>query len=95
MAKEASADSDAYDGSDEHTKAKDREGKELQEIRQRRKGGGKMFLSKIEDFVLLGGIAYGVLFALLLFSMSSRLGAVQPSLRCSGVGRRSMGRQSP
>ncbi len=30
-----------------------------------------MFLSKIEDFVLLGGIAYGVLFALLLFSMSS------------------------
>jgi hypothetical protein len=71
MAKEASADSGAYDGSDEHTKAKDREGKELQEIRQRRKGGGKMFLSKIEDFVLLGGIAYGVLFALLLFSMSS------------------------
>jgi hypothetical protein len=71
MAKEASADSDAYDGSDEHTKAKDREGKELQEIRQRRKGGGRMFLSKIEDFVLLGGIAYGVLFALLLFSMSS------------------------
>ena len=71
MAKDGSADSGAYDGSDEHTKAKDREGKELQEIRQRRKGGGRMFLSKIEDFVLLGGIAYGVLFALLLFSMSS------------------------
>lgn len=71
MAKEASADSDANDDSDEHIKAKDREGKELQEIRQRRKGGGRMFLSKIEDFVLLGGMAYGVLFALLLFSMSS------------------------
>ena len=71
MAKEASADSDANDGSDEHIKAKDRESKELQEIRQRRMGGGRRFLSKIEDFVLLGGIAYGVLFALLLFSMSS------------------------
>ena len=71
MAKEANADSDAHDGSDEHVKAKDREGKELQEIRQRRMGGGRRFLSKIEDFVLLGGIAYGVLFALLLFSMSS------------------------
>ena len=71
MAKEASADSDANDGSDEHIKAKHREGKELQEIRQRRMGGGRRFLSKIEDFVLLGGIAYGVLFALLLFSMSS------------------------
>ena len=71
MAKEASADSAANDGSDEHIKAKHREGKELQEIRQRRMGGGRRFLSKIEDFVLLGGIAYGVLFALLLFSMSS------------------------
>mgnify|MGYP002012263130 CR=1 FL=1 len=64
-------DSGANDGSDEHIKAKDRESKELQEIRQRRMGGGRRFLSKIEDFVLLGGIAYGVLFALLLFSMSS------------------------
>ena len=71
MAKEASVDSGANDGSDEHIKAKDRESKELQEIRQRRMGGGRRFLSKIEDFVLLGGIAYGVLFALLLFSMSS------------------------
>jgi len=71
MAKDANADSDAHDGSDEHVKAKDRESKELQEIRQRRMGGGRRFLSKIEDFVLLGGIAYGVLFALLLFSMSS------------------------
>ena len=71
MAKDASADSDANDGSDEHIKAKDRESKELQEIRQRRMGGGRRFLSKIEDFVLLGGIAYGILFALLLFSMSS------------------------
>ena len=30
-----------------------------------------MFLSNIEDFVLMGGIAYGIMFALLLFSMSS------------------------
>ena len=34
-------------------------------------GGGRRFLSNIEDFVLMGGIAYGVLFALLLFSMSA------------------------
>ena len=60
MAKDAVMDSDANDGSDEHIKAKDREGKELQEIRQRRMGGGRMFLSNIEDFVLLGGIVYGV-----------------------------------
>ena len=71
MAREADSDSVVNDGFEEQAKAKDREGKELQEIRQRRKGGGKMFLSKIEDYVLLGGIAYGVLFALLLFSMSS------------------------
>ncbi len=71
MAREAGSDSVVNDGFEEQAKAKDREGKELQEIRQRRKGGGKMFLSKIEDFVLLGGIAYGVFFALLLFSMSS------------------------
>ena len=59
------------DAHEEHSKSRDKEAKELQEIRQRRMGGGKLFLSKIEDFVLMGGIAYGVLFALLLFSMSS------------------------
>ncbi len=64
-------DSDAIETHDEQSKARDREGKELQEIRQRRSGGGRMFLSNIEDFVLLGGMAYGLVFALLLFSMSS------------------------
>ena len=71
MAKDEGSPSDANDSHDDHAKAKDRESKELQEIRQRRQGGGRMFLSKIEDFVLLGGVAYGILFALLLFSMSS------------------------
>ena len=71
MAKEKGSDSDANEAVDEQSKAKDREGKELQEIRQRRMGGGRRFLSNIEDFVLMGGIAYGVLFALLLFSMST------------------------
>ena len=71
MAKDEGSPSDANDPHDDHAKAKDRESKELQEIRQRRQGGGRMFLSKIEDFVLLGGVAYGILFALLLFSMSS------------------------
>ena len=71
MAKEKGSDSDANEAVDEQSKAKDREGKELQEIRQRRMGGGRRFLSNIEDFVLMGGMAYGVLFALLLFSMSA------------------------
>ena len=71
MAKEPVMDSDAIEAHDEQSKARDREGKELQEIRQRRSGGGRMFLSNIEDFVLLGGMAYGLVFALLLFSMSS------------------------
>ena len=71
MAKETDSDSGVKDASEEHTKSKDKEAKELQEIRQRRSGGGRRFLSNIEDFVLMGGLAYGLLFALLLFSMSS------------------------
>jgi len=71
MAKEDKVDSEAKEAHEEHHRSSDRIGKELQEIRQRRMGGGRMFLSKIEDFVLLGGIVYGILFALLLFSMSS------------------------
>ena len=71
MAKDSSGESNAMEGHEEHSRSRDREAKELQEIRQRRLGGGRMFLSKIEDFVLLGGLAYGALFALLLFSMSS------------------------
>jgi len=68
------SDNDSSSPKDHHEEASrthDKEAKELQEIRQRRMGGGKLFLSKIEDFVLMGGIVYGMLFALLLFSMSS------------------------
>ncbi|MDA0926066.1 MAG: small multi-drug export protein [archaeon] len=71
MAKDGIVESSANDSHEEHTRSKDREAKELQEIRQRRMGGGRIFLSKIEDFVLLAGLAYGAVFALLLFSMSS------------------------
>jgi uncharacterized membrane protein len=71
MARGPAADSVANEAPDDHVRSRDKEAKELQEIRQRRMGGGRMFLSKIEDYVLLGGIVYGILFALLLFSMSS------------------------
>ena len=71
MATETEQGTGANEGHDEHHRTRDREAKELQEIRQRRLGGGRMFLSNIEDFVLMGGIVYGILFALLLFSMSS------------------------
>ena len=71
MAKEPDSDSDVKDGTEDQGKVRDKEAKELQEIRQRRSGSGRRFLSNIEDFVLMGGLAYGVLFALLLFSMSS------------------------
>ena len=80
MAKETDSESGVKDASEEHAKAKDKEAKELQEIRQRRGGGGKMFLSKIEDFVLMGGVVYGLLFALLLFSMSSGMLGTTTSL---------------
>ena len=60
MAKETDSESGVKDASEEHAKAKDKEAKELQEIRQRRSGGGKMFLSKIEDFVLMGGVVFGL-----------------------------------
>ena len=53
------------------TEPKTGEAKELQEIRQRRLGSGRRFLSNIEDYVLMVGVVYGMLFALLLFSMSS------------------------
>ena len=71
MARGPAADPVANEAPDDHVRSRDKEAKELQEIRQRRMGGGRMFLSKIEDYVLLGGIVYGILFALLLFSMSS------------------------
>jgi uncharacterized membrane protein len=71
MARGPDSDNLANEVHDDHSRARDKEAKELQEIRQRRMGGGRMFLSKIEDFVLMGGVVYGILFALLLFSMSS------------------------
>ncbi|MDP6199468.1 MAG: GNAT family N-acetyltransferase [Candidatus Poseidonia sp.] len=71
MAKQGDGGEQAIDAHDEQPRAKDKEAKELQEIRQRRMGGGRRFLSNIEDYVLMGGVAYGVLFAVLLFSMSS------------------------
>ncbi|MDC0626021.1 hypothetical protein OAO46_01745, partial [Candidatus Poseidonia alphae] len=71
MGKEGLDQEGSLDAQEEHTKSRNKEAKELQEIRQRRMGGGKLFLSKIEDFVLMGGLVYGILFALLLFSMSS------------------------
>ncbi|MGB1355555.1 MAG: small multi-drug export protein [Poseidonia sp.] len=71
MAKEGGDQSSVNESHEEHSRAKDKDAKELQEIRQRRQGGGRMFLSNIEDFVLMAGVAYGLLFALLLFSMSS------------------------
>ena len=71
MAKDSTDVTSAIEPSEEHHRTRDKEAKELQEIRQRRMGGGRMFLSNIEDFVLMGGIAYGIMFALLLFSMSS------------------------
>jgi len=59
------------EGTDDSGRTRDREAKELAEIRQRRMGGGRMFLSNIEDYVLLGGLLYGVVFGLLLTAMSS------------------------
>ncbi len=71
MARGGTDDTGTPTSPDEMVRSTDKDAKELQEIRQRRMGGGRRFLSKIEDFVLMGGIAYGILFALLLFSMSS------------------------
>ena len=46
-------------------------GRELEEIRKRRTGDvGRRFPSAIEDVVLIGGVVYGIFFAVLLFSMS-------------------------
>lgn len=71
MAKAEVQDEGGTDGHDVDSKIKDKAIKELAEIRQRRLGGGRRFLTNIEDYVLFGGFTYGTLFALLLFSMSS------------------------
>lgn len=71
MAKVDAHPEDANEGHDPDSKIKDKALKELAEIRQRRLGRGKRFLTNIEDYVLFGGVMYGGVFALLLFSMSS------------------------
>ncbi|MEK9695956.1 MAG: hypothetical protein VW270_09335, partial [Candidatus Poseidoniales archaeon] len=71
MAKVDAHHEDANEGHDPDSKIKDKALKELAEIRQRRLGRGKRFLTNIEDYVLFGGVMYGGVFALLLFSMSS------------------------
>jgi len=71
MAKVDAHHDDGNEGHDPDSKIKDKALKELAEIRQRRLGRGKRFLTNIEDYVLFGGVMYGGVFALLLFSMSS------------------------
>jgi len=71
MAKVDAHHDDVNEGHDPDSKIKDKALKELAEIRQRRLGRGKKFLTNIEDYVLFGGVMYGGVFALILFSMSS------------------------
>ena len=71
MAKVDAHHDDVNEGHDTDSKIKDKALKELAEIRQRRLGRGKKFLTNIEDYVLFGGVMYGGVFALILFSMSS------------------------
>mgnify|MGYP001988316525 FL=1 len=57
---------------DTEQRARDKVAREISEIRRRRtKTEKKRFLSNKEDYVLFAGIGYGLLFALVLFGMSS------------------------
>ncbi len=57
---------------DVEQKTTDKVGREISEIRRRRtKTEKKRFLSNKEDYVLFAGIGYGLLFALVIFCMSS------------------------
>ncbi|DAC29884.1 MAG TPA: hypothetical protein HA356_08535, partial [Candidatus Poseidoniaceae archaeon] len=59
------------DGSD-HEARKDKVIKELEVIRNRRNGGsGRSLLANKENFVLVAGLLYTVLYALMIFSMSA------------------------
>jgi len=71
MGKVASGQDMPKESQDPETKIRDKTAKELATIRRRRTQDKKSFLSSKEDFVLFGGIAYGGVFALLLFAMSS------------------------
>ena len=57
---------------DTEQRARDKVAREISEIRRRRtKTEKKRFLSNKEDYVLFAGIGYGLLFALIIFGMSS------------------------
>ncbi len=57
---------------DTEQRARDKVAREISEIRRRRtKTEKKRFLSNKEDYVLFAGIGYGLLFALVIFGMSS------------------------
>jgi hypothetical protein len=71
MGKAASGVDMPKESQDPETKSRNKTAKELSTIRRRRTQDNKSFLSSKEDFVLFAGIAYGGVFALLLFAMSS------------------------
>ena len=63
---------EASEHSEPEVKGSDKVSKELTEIRNRRSGdSGHSFLAKKENFVLAGGILYGIIYALLIFLMTS------------------------
>ena len=63
---------EAIEEVDVEQRARDKVAREISEIRRRRtKTEKKRFLSNKEDYVLFAGIGYGLLFALVLFGMSS------------------------
>jgi len=62
---------DAKDGEGADLKPIDKVSKELATIRKRRNAdSGRRFPSALEDWVLLSGIGYGIIYALLIFGMS-------------------------
>jgi len=71
MGKAVSGEDMPKESQDPETKGRDKTAKELATIRKRRTQDKKSFLSSKEDFVLFAGVAYGGVFALLLFAMSS------------------------
>ena len=71
MGKVASGQDMPKESQDPDVKIRDKTVKELAAIRKRRTQDNKSFLSSKEDFVLFGGISYGIFFAILLFTMSS------------------------
>lgn len=67
-----SDDTAAHGEGSEHEARKDKVIKELEVIRNRRNGGsGRSLLANKENFVLVAGLLYTVLYALMIFSMSA------------------------